>query len=266
MATKNNTSDDARNSDDSLSIQKISELIESKEDFPVDFNDAWQWIGYKRKDIAKEALTRDFVKGVDYLISFSGLNRKTPSGGRSSELIVLTIDCFKSLAMMAGTAKGKEVRRYFLECEKELLRIKNIPQPQELSWFNDRLKTFRRHTKIPTGYFCIFEEIIWLVADLEDAGCILPNSVVPDISVGKCWCNQLRKDGFNMNEIKSYPHRYPGWAHSVPANIYPNAWLPKFREWFENTYKPLKSINYLRKAYPQALPSLCKVLRLPEAQ
>jgi hypothetical protein len=35
-----------------------------------------------------------------------------------TEFIYLTVDCFKSLGMMAGTQKGKEVRKYFLECEK----------------------------------------------------------------------------------------------------------------------------------------------------
>lgn len=42
--------------------------------------------------------------------------------GRPSESIKLTPDCFKQLAMMAGTERGKKVRRYFLNCEAELKR------------------------------------------------------------------------------------------------------------------------------------------------
>lgn len=177
MATNQNISNSGSDNAGSFTLKKISALIESKEAFPVDFDDAWQWLGYSSKQKAREKLVSNFEEGFDFLTK----RVKSSAGGRPSEWIVLTIDCFKSLAMMAGTAKGKEVRRYFLECEKELHRLKSTPQPQQLSWFNDRLKTFRRHTKIPSGYFCIFEEVIGLVADLEDAGCILPNSVIPDI-------------------------------------------------------------------------------------
>jgi hypothetical protein len=35
-----------------------------------------------------------------------------------TEQIFLTIDCFKSLGMMAGTEQGKVIRKYFLECER----------------------------------------------------------------------------------------------------------------------------------------------------
>ena len=50
---------------------------------------------------------------------------KTPEGGRPSEFIKLTIDCFKSFGMMAGTEKGKEIRRYFLMCERQLKQTRS---------------------------------------------------------------------------------------------------------------------------------------------
>jgi phage anti-repressor protein len=93
-------------------------LVQSTDPFPVDFDRGWQWIGYKRKDTAKDALTANFEKGVDYAISFSSQNRKTSRGGRPKEIISLTVDAFKAFCMMAGTEKGKEVRRYFIECER----------------------------------------------------------------------------------------------------------------------------------------------------
>lgn len=99
-------------------------LLESADPFPVDFDAAWQWLGYQRKDYAKETLVRNFERGLDYTSEFSGLNRKTPDGGRPSEFIYLTIDCFKAFGMMAGTEKGKQVRRYFLECERKLKQVK----------------------------------------------------------------------------------------------------------------------------------------------
>lgn len=92
-------------------------LVRSTDPFPVDFEQGWQWIGYTPKDTAKDALTANFKREVDYVIGVSGQNRKSSRGGRPREIISLTVDAFNSFCMMAGTEKGKKVRRYFLECE-----------------------------------------------------------------------------------------------------------------------------------------------------
>ncbi|WP_432811070.1 hypothetical protein [Pantanalinema sp. GBBB05] len=97
-----------------LSQALVRSLLQSDEEFPVDLEDAWKWIGYSSKQKAKDKLTSNFVEGTDFLTKWL----KNSGRGRSSEQILLTIDCFKSLAMMAGTAKGKEVRQYFLDCER----------------------------------------------------------------------------------------------------------------------------------------------------
>ena len=101
-----------------LSDGLVFALLQSSEEFPVDFDDAWQWIGYSRKSDAKKVLEVNFDKGSDFCGDF----RKNNFRGRPLEKIFLTIDCFKSFCMMAGTEKGKEVRRYFLNCESELKR------------------------------------------------------------------------------------------------------------------------------------------------
>lgn len=97
-----------------LSQSLVLSIVKSDERFPVDFDDAWQWIGYNAKSKAKNKLVNNFEEEVDFLPKWV----KNPQGGRPSESIKLTVDCFKSLAMMAGTEKGKEIRRYFLECER----------------------------------------------------------------------------------------------------------------------------------------------------
>jgi len=89
-------------------------LLDSTNEFPVDFDDAWQWLGYATKQKAEKKLKQNFEEGIDFLTK--GL--KSSTGGRPSELIALTVDCFKSLGMTAGTEQGKQIRKYFLECEK----------------------------------------------------------------------------------------------------------------------------------------------------
>ena len=114
-----------------LTPEIVFSLIQSDEKFPVDFEDAWQWIGYSRKNAAKLALTGSsdkntpktdttktpFIENIDFCITIG-----KSSGGRKPELIYLTIECFKSFCMMAGTPRGREVRLYFLNCEAELKR------------------------------------------------------------------------------------------------------------------------------------------------
>ncbi len=109
-------------------------LIQSQEEFPVDFDSCWKWIGYSTKQKAKNKLFNNFEESLDYIILLTHLVKQKGRGGHNREEIKLSIDCFKSLGMMAGTEKGKEVRRYFLKCEqiaKQAVEI--IPaQTQEL--------------------------------------------------------------------------------------------------------------------------------------
>ena len=108
----------------SFSIQsQIKATVESDLEFSVPFDEAWQWLEYSRKDAAKRVLVANFVQHTDFHIIVD-----TTVGGRCTENIYLTQDCVKQLAMLSGTAKGKEVRLYFIECERELKAIKAAPQ------------------------------------------------------------------------------------------------------------------------------------------
>jgi phage anti-repressor protein len=97
-------------------LGKIAAVIKSESRFPIDFDEAWEWIGYSSKQKAKEALERNFEQGTD----FTSFNRtvKREIGATSKTQINLTVDCFKAFCMMAGTEKGKEVRRYYIDLEK----------------------------------------------------------------------------------------------------------------------------------------------------
>ena len=102
----------------SISESQVFGLYQTTERFPVNFGDAWKWIGYFDKPTAKRALLNcNFAEEIDYRINAA---LSTASNPRSKEHITLTVDCFKMWAMMAGTERGKEVRLYFLECERKL--------------------------------------------------------------------------------------------------------------------------------------------------
>jgi phage anti-repressor protein len=129
-----------------LSDDLIFGFIKSKDQFPVNFNDAWQWAGYNDKWTAKRSLLNaGFLDGTDF--RFFRNSAEKSGRGRPSEEILLTVDCFKSFAMMAGTERGKEVRAYFLRCEAELKRrieeerlnhrervLKAVVNPKATTW------------------------------------------------------------------------------------------------------------------------------------
>ena len=97
-----------------VSARDLAERLEVKKDFST-------WI--------KAQLSRAMLaEGEDFqVIETSPLPQKgefTESvGGRGRKTeYYLTLDAAKHVAMMAGTEKGHEIRRYFIEAEKELRR------------------------------------------------------------------------------------------------------------------------------------------------
>jgi anti-repressor protein len=83
-----------------FSLTTASILLNSSEQFPVDFDWAWQWLGYSRKDYGLDALKANFVVDSDF--RFEQVN-STQQGGRPNNKYYLTVECFKSWGMMAGT-------------------------------------------------------------------------------------------------------------------------------------------------------------------
>ncbi|EMG9443125.1 antA/AntB antirepressor family protein [Escherichia coli] len=67
-----------------------------------------------------------FTANVDY-VEFSSNLRKT-SGGRRRKDYHLTLDTAKELAMVERNEKGRQIRRYFIECEKKLRNMQSAQQ------------------------------------------------------------------------------------------------------------------------------------------
>jgi phage anti-repressor protein len=101
-----------------FSTETAITLLNSTDEHPVNFDDAWQWLGYSNKQAAKKKLTRNFEENEDYLTKWMNVPHSNGLTASRTEFIYLTVDCLKSLGMMAGTEKGKQIRKYFIECEK----------------------------------------------------------------------------------------------------------------------------------------------------
>lgn len=92
-------------------------IVESEDQFPIYFEEAWQWLEFSTKGNAKKSFDKaGFIENIDFEVFIQ--NKKNPLGGRPLEIIKMSIECFKLWAMMVNTQKGNKVRLYFLECEK----------------------------------------------------------------------------------------------------------------------------------------------------
>ncbi len=63
----------------------------------------------------------DFIKNQDYII------KEVFTGRRPRKEYYVTLDMAKELCMVENNEKGRQARRYFIECEK---RLKNLEQEQ----------------------------------------------------------------------------------------------------------------------------------------
>lgn len=87
------------------------------EKFPINFDDVWQELKYTTKGNAKRVLNNELIENIDFIIS-DKLDKSIPSD-YVIENIHLSIDGFKHFCLLARTSKGREVRKYFIDVEKD---------------------------------------------------------------------------------------------------------------------------------------------------
>lgn len=105
-----------------LSEKSVFRLLESKETYPINFDDAWMWLGYSSKGNAKRMLGK-CEEDLDYKV----IDQPATTKSGAKQFIKLTIEAFKHICMMSGTPRGKDVRVYFLNCEKLLKEQQTAP-------------------------------------------------------------------------------------------------------------------------------------------
>ena len=98
-----------------------------KNDFVIDLDNVWQWLGFSQKYNSKYMLEKQFTINKDYkILTFapegSGAKKET-RGGHNKEKIILNIDTFKKFCLKAGTKKADEIHEYFIKLELVLQEI-----------------------------------------------------------------------------------------------------------------------------------------------
>jgi len=98
-----------------VNARELHYFLESKQDFST-------WIKGRIKKY-------ELIENEDYVL-FDKIVEQV-SGGKYLIEYALTLDAAKELSMVEGNAKGKQARKYFIECEKELKSSIRILTPAE---------------------------------------------------------------------------------------------------------------------------------------
>ena len=94
-------------------------------DFVVDLDDVWRWMGFSTKQKAKILLEKQFTINIDYkqLLNQPVKQRDQNKGGHNKETIMLTIRTFKFFCLKAETIKSKQIHEYYINLEEILQEI-----------------------------------------------------------------------------------------------------------------------------------------------
>ena len=111
------------------------------DDYIVDLDNIWKWLGFTNKANAKKLLLQYFLQDKDYKTSLDAsikqkvieINNKenfTPhlggakkKGGQNIQKYYLNVKTFKSLCLKAGTKKADEIHEYYIKLEELIQEV-----------------------------------------------------------------------------------------------------------------------------------------------
>jgi hypothetical protein len=93
-------------------------------DYVIDLDKVWQWLGFNKKYNAIRVLEKNFIKDKDYkCLLLIQEEQKKGRGGHNKETIMLNIKTFKLFCMKAGTKKAEQTHEYYVKLEDILHEV-----------------------------------------------------------------------------------------------------------------------------------------------
>ena len=87
-------------------------------DFVIDLDIIWKWLGFHAKQNAKILLEKCFIINKDYTLLIPQHKQSCDTkGGHNKQTFLLNIRTFKLFCIKAGTAKANEIHEYFIKLE-----------------------------------------------------------------------------------------------------------------------------------------------------
>jgi len=94
---------------------------DEKNDFVVDLDNVWKWLGFSVKIKAKTLLEKHFIIDKDYKIllcdSVKQYENEKKHGGYNKETIMLSVKTFKLFCIKTDTKKADKIHEYYLKME-----------------------------------------------------------------------------------------------------------------------------------------------------
>ena len=127
-----------------------------KNDFVIDLDNVWKWLGFSQKVNAKTLLEKQFLINKDYKLLMTSSGEQTnfafvvtkakedTRGGHNKEIIMLNIETFKKFCLKAGTKKADEIHDYFIKLEiifQEILQEESNELKQQLLQQSNEFKS-----------------------------------------------------------------------------------------------------------------------------
>jgi len=103
------------------------------DDFTIDFDDVWRYLGYSTRYSAKRFMIANFKEGYDFMESFYNVGRVCV--GRPRDEFRLSLNCVKKWGLTGRTNKCLAIQHFVTNfvsnpVKKEVLNVPNGTHPQ----------------------------------------------------------------------------------------------------------------------------------------
>ena len=128
-------------------FQKVFELNESGNEFPVDLDEVWP-LAFKRKDHAVRELVGKFIEDVDYQVFLK--NGENLKGGRPVEEYKISVSCLEYLVARRVREVFEVYRKVFHKTVKQGLALPDFKDPVAAAraWADEMEKRMLAEAKI----------------------------------------------------------------------------------------------------------------------
>ena len=238
-------------------------------DYPINLENVYKMLGFANKGNAMKTIKSNFIKDEDYKTLFARTEKRKntdkirgdsnyeddgkkaafPNGkagqihknlggaGLNKEIVILNVDTFKNLCMIAKTDKGKEIRRYYVKLENIHNKIIKEEIENKDRLLEDKEKELE-HTKKELQKMSICKIKKWYNVEPGDTVYAFKNENEPYIKIGKAENIKKREDGYTVGNRTSNIFYYKK-CHSckltekVLHHILDKYRLERNREWFD---------------------------------
>jgi phage anti-repressor protein len=141
-------------------------------DYPINLEDVFKMVGFANKGNAMKTIKSNFTEGEDYKVALFRMEKRKNEGGFNKEEVMLNIDTFKNLCMLAKTKKGKEIRKYYVKMENIYNQIikEEIEEKNELLQEQQKKIELLEHKPKTHGFLARRHGYVYMIKDRAKLG------------------------------------------------------------------------------------------------